>query len=67
MEKALYITSYREIQKQSFAEDFVSIWIALICPMSASPFTSRLQCTLFIPISAAFGFFWVLRHCSWDH
>ena len=42
------------MQKQSFAEDFVSIWIALICPMSTSAFTPRLQCMLFIPVSAAF-------------
>ena len=47
----------REMRKQSFAEDFMSVWIAFICPTFKSAFTPRLQCMLLIPVLIAFGYF----------
>ena len=45
------------MRKQSFAEDFMSVWIAFICPTFKFAFTPRLQCMLLIPVSVAFGYF----------
>ena len=45
------------VRKQSFVEDFVSVWIAFIYPTFKSAFTPRLQCMLLILVSVAFGYF----------